>query len=97
MRLTEAFDQHVAALHSSYDAVLAAMPDWWERIDEDPDWQRYSEYGLAGGYALIAVVALVQLVRIQLRVPEYGWTTQKVRGLPLPHASRASCYVLETG
>ena len=30
------------------------------------------------GYGIIAVVALVQLVRIQQRVPEYGWTTQKV-------------------
>jgi len=28
--------------------------------------------------ALVSFVALVQLVRIQLRVPEYGWTTQKV-------------------
>lgn len=36
-------------------------------------------YGLSGGYGLIALVATVQLVRIQLRVPEYGWTTQKVR------------------
>ncbi len=27
---------------------------------------------------MIAVVAMVQLIRIQLRVPEYGWTTQKV-------------------
>lgn len=35
-------------------------------------------YSLAGAYGLVALVALVQLVRIQLRVPEYGWTTQKV-------------------
>lgn len=34
--------------------------------------------GLAGGYAILAVVALVQIIRIQIRVPEYGWTTQKV-------------------
>ena len=35
-------------------------------------------YGLAIGYGAIALVAVVQLIRIQMRVPEYGWTTQKV-------------------
>lgn len=40
--------------------------------------QAYTNYGLAAAYGIIALVALVQLVRIQLRVPEYGWTTQKV-------------------
>jgi Protein of unknown function (DUF1084) len=35
-------------------------------------------YGLAIGYGAIALVAAVQLIRIQMRVPEYGWTTQKV-------------------
>ncbi|CAI5466932.1 unnamed protein product [Closterium sp. Yama58-4] len=34
--------------------------------------------GLAASYAFVGIVALVQLARIQLRVPEYGWTTQKV-------------------
>ncbi|KAL4567815.1 hypothetical protein LXL04_023410 [Taraxacum kok-saghyz] len=33
---------------------------------------------LAALYGVVTVVALVQLIRIQLRVPEYGWTTQKV-------------------
>ncbi|KAA8520046.1 hypothetical protein F0562_014280 [Nyssa sinensis] len=28
--------------------------------------------------ALVSTVALIQLIRIELRVPEYGWTTQKV-------------------
>lgn len=58
--------------------ILNNLPPWWEKIDEDPDWQLYSFYGLAAGYGLIAFVALVQLFRIQIRVPEYGWTTQKV-------------------
>ncbi|EFJ15891.1 hypothetical protein SELMODRAFT_445368 [Selaginella moellendorffii] len=35
-------------------------------------------YGLAAAYALLCIAALIQLVRIQIRVPEYGWTTQKV-------------------
>ncbi|KAH7622053.1 hypothetical protein Ndes2526B_g02877 [Nannochloris sp. 'desiccata'] len=34
--------------------------------------------GLAVAYGLLAAVALVQIIRIQIRVPEYGWTTQKV-------------------
>ena len=57
------------------------VPEWWRRIDKDPTWQRWSFVALAGGYGLIALVAIVQLVRIQQRVPEYGWTTQKVRAL----------------
>lgn len=58
--------------------ALAALPHWWQRIDEDTKWQEYSFVALAVAYGLIALVALVQLVRIQQRVPEYGWTTQKV-------------------
>jgi len=33
---------------------------------------------LAGAYALLALIAGVQLARVHRRVPEYGWTTQKV-------------------
>jgi hypothetical protein len=61
-----------------YAAALLTLPPWWQRIDEDPQWQDYSFLGLAAGYGLIALVALIQLIRIQVRVPEYGWTTQKV-------------------
>ncbi|OWM87747.1 tobamovirus multiplication protein 1-like [Punica granatum] len=56
----------------------ALHDNWWDRIDESEDWQRGVYYALCASYALISFVALVQLVRIQLRVPEYGWTTQKV-------------------
>ncbi|RZC89526.1 hypothetical protein C5167_027070 [Papaver somniferum] len=35
-------------------------------------------YSLCVSYALISIIALVQLFRIQMRVPEFGWTTQKV-------------------
>lgn len=58
--------------------ALQKLPDWWRRIDSNPSWRAYSEYGLAAGYGAIALVAALQLVRIQMRVPEYGWTTQKV-------------------
>jgi hypothetical protein len=34
--------------------------------------------GLAIAYAILAIVALIQLIRISQRVPQYGWTTQKV-------------------
>ncbi|KAJ0592423.1 hypothetical protein HanRHA438_Chr03g0112791 [Helianthus annuus] len=51
---------------------------WWNKIDESQQWQEGVFYGLCAAYSLVALIALVQLVRIQLRVPEYGWTTQKV-------------------
>lgn len=66
---------HVSDLNAM---AVAALPHWWERIDQDTKWQEYSFVALAVAYGLIALVALVQLVRIQQRVPEYGWTTQKV-------------------
>lgn len=49
-----------------------------EEIDDDPEWQRVSFIVLACAYGIVGAVALVQLIRIELRVPEYGWTTQKV-------------------
>eukprot|EP00798_Chlamydomonas_sp_ICE-L_P015966 gene15966-22097_t len=59
-------------------ATEIPLPDWWKTIEDDPAFQQAANYGLAGAYGLIAVVALAQLSRIQMRVPEYGWTTQKV-------------------
>jgi len=47
---------------------------WWN----NPRAQDITFDVLAGCYAVIALVALIQLLRIQRRVPEYGWTTQKV-------------------
>ncbi|GAQ91786.1 tobamovirus multiplication protein [Klebsormidium nitens] len=54
------------------------LGSWWDDVDDSPVWQARIFYALAGAYLLIGLVALVQLIRIQLRVPEYGWTTQKV-------------------
>ncbi|XP_019423190.1 PREDICTED: tobamovirus multiplication protein 1-like isoform X2 [Lupinus angustifolius] len=51
---------------------------WWDEIDESNEWKRDIYYALCAAYASVSFVALVQLVRIQMRVPEYGWTTQKV-------------------
>ncbi|XP_051135182.1 tobamovirus multiplication protein 1-like [Andrographis paniculata] len=54
------------------------LPDWWEEIDESAEWQDGIFFTLCAVYALVSSVALIQLIRIELRVPEYGWTTQKV-------------------
>ncbi|TKY59497.1 Tobamovirus multiplication protein 1 [Spatholobus suberectus] len=51
---------------------------WWNEIDDSDQWQRGTYHALCAAYASVSFVALVQLVRIQMRVPEYGWTTQKV-------------------
>ncbi|XP_076893706.1 tobamovirus multiplication protein 3-like [Bidens hawaiensis] len=50
----------------------------WDYLNHSPLWQDRIFHALAALYGAVAVVALVQLVRIQQRVPEYGWTTQKV-------------------
>ncbi|KAF8389606.1 hypothetical protein HHK36_024125 [Tetracentron sinense] len=57
-------------------AVIAS--DWWEEVNNSQMWQTRIFHVLAGLYGLVAVIALIQLARIELRVPEYGWTTQKV-------------------
>ncbi|KAM7463321.1 hypothetical protein LguiA_031442 [Lonicera macranthoides] len=51
---------------------------WWEQVNGSPLWQDRIFHIISALYGIVAAVALVQLVRIQLRVPEYGWTTQKV-------------------
>ncbi|KAJ9563563.1 hypothetical protein OSB04_008723 [Centaurea solstitialis] len=50
----------------------------WDVLNDSPIWQDRIFHLLAALYGLVALVAMVQLIRIQQRVPEYGWTTQKV-------------------
>ncbi|XP_057961195.1 protein TOM THREE HOMOLOG 1 [Malania oleifera] len=57
---------------------LTEASNWWKEVNDSPLWQDRIFHILAALYGVVATVALVQLVRIQLRVPEYGWTTQKV-------------------
>ncbi|KAL2343577.1 hypothetical protein Fmac_004862 [Flemingia macrophylla] len=57
---------------------LTESSNWWRDINQSSLWQDRIFHLLAILYGIVAAVALVQLVRIQLRVPEYGWTTQKV-------------------
>ncbi|VVB03872.1 unnamed protein product [Arabis nemorensis] len=57
---------------------LKEASSWWSDVNESPIWQDRIFHMLAILYGLVSIVAVIQLVRIQLRVPEYGWTTQKV-------------------
>ncbi|KAK4380548.1 hypothetical protein RND71_002410 [Anisodus tanguticus] len=52
--------------------------NWWDDVNRSIVWQNLIFHLLAILYGIVAAVALVQLIRIQMRVPEYGWTTQKV-------------------
>ncbi|KAI4298668.1 hypothetical protein L6164_032201 [Bauhinia variegata] len=56
----------------------AFVSNWWDEINESSQWQDGIFYSLCAAYALVSTVALIQLIRIELRVPEYGWTTQKI-------------------
>ncbi|XP_074275347.1 protein TOM THREE HOMOLOG 1-like [Silene latifolia] len=58
--------------------VLKDGSSWWNEVNESPIWQDRIFHVLALLYGIVSIVALVQLVRIQFRVPDYGWTTQKV-------------------
>lgn len=55
-----------------------ADSNWWEEINQSTNWQDGIFFALSASYALVSLIALIQLIRIELRVPEYGWTTQKV-------------------
>ncbi|KAK8330612.1 hypothetical protein V6Z12_A10G016100 [Gossypium hirsutum] len=56
----------------------ALVSSWWDEVNESTHWQDGIFYPLCAAYALVSSIALMQLIRIELRVPEYGWTTQKV-------------------
>ncbi|KAA3478802.1 Sodium-coupled neutral amino acid transporter 4 [Gossypium australe] len=56
----------------------ALVSSWWDEVNESTHWQDGIFYTLCAAYALVSSIALIQLIRIELRVPEYGWTTQKV-------------------
>lgn len=58
--------------------ALSSASDWWEVVNESPLWQKWIFFSLSWIFGLISIVSLVQLIRIECRVPEYGWTTQKV-------------------
>ncbi|KAG9442357.1 hypothetical protein H6P81_018211 [Aristolochia fimbriata] len=59
------------------EAVRGAS-GWWDDVNNSEVWQDRIFHTLAVLFGVVSAVALIQLVRIELRVPEYGWTTQKV-------------------
>ncbi|KAJ0239468.1 hypothetical protein HA466_0230990 [Hirschfeldia incana] len=54
------------------------MTNWWDDVNESTKWQDGIFFSLCGAYTLVSAFALVQLVRIQMRARDHGWTTQKV-------------------
>ncbi|KMS96738.1 hypothetical protein BVRB_8g200430 [Beta vulgaris subsp. vulgaris] len=54
------------------------ITSWWVEINESVVWQDAIFFTLSALFALVSSVALVQLIRIELRVPQYRWTLQKV-------------------
>lgn len=58
--------------------IVKLAANWWDNVNKSYVWQDRIFHILAILYGIVSAVALLQLVRIQLRVPEYGWTTQKV-------------------
>lgn len=65
---------------SSYyaDGNHTSDTHWWNECHNSVPCQERTYISLAVAFGVVALVAGVQLVRIQRRVPEYGWTTQKV-------------------
>lgn len=51
---------------------------WWHDLSQNSAFEHGTFIGLAIAYTTLAIIALLQLIRISQRVPEYGWTTQKV-------------------
>eukprot|EP00250_Pteridium_aquilinum_P005432 c15522_g1_i1 orf=252-1121(+) len=70
-------DLAYSIMENGRDMVIA-IRSWWDNVNGSNPWQEGVFYTLCTAYSLVAAVALIQLVRIELRVPEYGWTTQKV-------------------
>ncbi|OEL24172.1 hypothetical protein BAE44_0014810 [Dichanthelium oligosanthes] len=56
----------------------ATVAGWWELVNGSPAWQDGIFYALAALYGIIAASSFIQVAKIQRRVPEYGWTIQKV-------------------
>ncbi|XP_010940289.3 tobamovirus multiplication protein 3 isoform X2 [Elaeis guineensis] len=71
------------SMGSSMDSSVAAYSlknawDWWDEVNNSTLWQDRIFQTLAGLFGFVSAVALIQLLRIECRVPEFGWTTQKV-------------------
>lgn len=58
--------------------AITRASNWWQEVNDSAVWQDRIFQTLAALFGMVSAVALIQLVRIECRVPEYGWTTQKV-------------------
>ncbi|KAF8698957.1 hypothetical protein HU200_034784 [Digitaria exilis] len=76
--LASSFAAAASATAAAAAAAVVALRGWWNDVNESPQWQDGAFFSLAAAYALVSAVALIQLIRIQRRVPELGWTTQKI-------------------
>ncbi|CAD5183368.1 unnamed protein product [Musa acuminata subsp. malaccensis] len=56
--------------------ALGDVLDWWEEVNNSTLWQDRIFHALAALFGLVSAVALIQLVRTEFRVPEFGWTIQ---------------------
>ncbi|KAF7811149.1 tobamovirus multiplication protein 1 [Senna tora] len=66
------------AMEMEDNTARLLLSNWWDDVNNSTIWQDAIFYSLCACYALVSSVALIQLIRIELRVPEYGWTTQKI-------------------
>ncbi|WOK92818.1 tobamovirus multiplication protein 3-like [Canna indica] len=57
--------------------ALTGALDWWDVVNNSVLWQNRIYHALAALFGVVSVGALIQLTRIECRVPEFGWTTQK--------------------
>ncbi|KAG6527274.1 hypothetical protein ZIOFF_009371 [Zingiber officinale] len=69
--------RHLMASPSVF-LLLRSGDDWWDEVNNSVSWQDRIFHTLAVLYGLVSAVALIQLVRIECRASEFGWTTQKV-------------------
>ncbi|KAL8228280.1 hypothetical protein R6Q57_015864 [Mikania cordata] len=68
-------DSSLSMVYLSFDR---SSPSWGEEINDSNNGQDGSFFTLCDFYALVSAIALIQFIRIAIRIPEYGWTTQKV-------------------
>eukprot|EP01024_Parvocaulis_polyphysoides_P007787 TRINITY_DN12293_c0_g1_i3.p1 TRINITY_DN12293_c0_g1~~TRINITY_DN12293_c0_g1_i3.p1 ORF type:complete len:336 (-),score=9.22 TRINITY_DN12293_c0_g1_i3:167-1069(-) len=65
-------------LQTASPSPVENLPSWWKSADQNDELREGLYYALAAIYGVVGIIALIQLIRIIRRVPEYGWTTQKI-------------------
>ncbi|CAO2842564.1 unnamed protein product [Amaranthus hypochondriacus] len=69
-------DEWVKTVRDGKANVL--ISSWWKEINDSVLWQDAIFFTLSALFSIVSFAALVQLIRIEWRVPEYRWTLQKV-------------------